>query len=171
MSKIIIVDKEDQIIGYKERNDWDKSDIIRVSALWICNSAGESLIAQRSFSKARSPGCWAQSVAGTVEEGETYESNIVKEAEEELGLKIRIEDVVSAEKNFTDTDHPYFVQMYFYKTDMPISEFILRAEEVASVRWISLEDLSKWFAEKPEDFTPAFCACLSSYIDFNNKNQ
>lgn len=171
MSKIIIVNREDEIIDYKTRDDSSTTDIIRVSALWIYNSSGESLIAQRSFTKTRSPGLWAQSVAGTVEEGETYESNIVKEADEELGLKITAEEIIPAPKVFTDTDHPYFVQMYFYKTDMSVSEFIPRIGEVEGVRWINLEELSAWFADKPENFTPAFGACLSAYKKFANENK
>ncbi len=166
MSKIIIVNREDEIVEYKERNDWSTIDIIRVSALWIYNSVGEVLIAQRSLNKARSPGLWAQSVAGTVEEGETYESNILKEAEEEIGLKIEKADLTLAPKNFIDTEHAYFVQMYFYKTDRLISDFVPRVGEVEQVRWISIEELTSWFAEKPQDFTPAFKYCLADYKNF-----
>ena len=85
--KIIIVDEDDNIIGSKERNSIVSGDIYRVSALLIENSKGEILLAQRALTKKHDPGKWGPPVAGTVEEGETYESNIVKEAEEELGLK------------------------------------------------------------------------------------
>ena len=85
--KIIIVDKNDKIIGYKIRGTLDKNGIYRVSALWITNSLGEILLARRSRKKDKHPLKWGPAVAGTVEEGETYEQNIVKEAWEELGLK------------------------------------------------------------------------------------
>ena len=54
-AKIIIVNGEDKIIGYKKRGTLDLSDIYRVSALWIQNSKGEILLAQRSFDKKTIP--------------------------------------------------------------------------------------------------------------------
>jgi len=86
--KIIIVDENDNPIGLKERGtlDYDK-DIYRVSALWITNSKGQILIARRALTKKQNPGKWGPGVAGTIDEGETYDSNIIKEAKEELGLQ------------------------------------------------------------------------------------
>ncbi len=94
--QIPIVNEQDEIIGYKDRKDRNLVDITRVSALWITNEDGEILLAQRGLNKTHSPGLWGPAVAGTVEEGETYESNIIKEAEEEIGLVARegeVEDV------------------------------------------------------------------------------
>ena len=51
MSEVIIVDEKDNIISYKERKSISQKDIYRVSALWIMNSKGDSLLAQRSFNK------------------------------------------------------------------------------------------------------------------------
>lgn len=85
--KIPIVNESDEVIAYKERESIAVEDIYRVSALWVKNSKGESLLAQRAFTKKHSPGKWEPAVAGTVEEGEDYDSNIIKEIEEELGLK------------------------------------------------------------------------------------
>ena len=72
--KIILVNENDEIIGYKERGTLDKEDIYRVSALWIQNSKGEILLAQRSFNKNNNPRKWGPAVAGTNDEGESYES-------------------------------------------------------------------------------------------------
>ncbi|GAF94063.1 unnamed protein product, partial [marine sediment metagenome] len=81
-SKIIIVDDNDKIIGYKERDTLKREDIYRVSALWITNSHGEILLARRHHTKSHRPRKWGPAVAGTVDAGETYEDNIIKEAEE-----------------------------------------------------------------------------------------
>jgi len=86
--KRIIVDKNDRVIGAKESQDIDfLNEIYRVSALWLWNSSGEVLVAQRKKSKGNDAGKWGPSVAGTVEEGESYEQNIVKEVEEEIGVR------------------------------------------------------------------------------------
>src|SRR3989338_10763955 len=84
--RIPIVNEQDEIIGYKDRKDRNKVDIARITGLWLWNEKGEALLAQRSFNKKMHPGMWGPAVAGTVEEGETYESNIIKESEEEIGL-------------------------------------------------------------------------------------
>lgn len=80
--RIPIVNEQDEIIGYKDRKDRNTVDITRITGLWLWNEKGEVLLAQRALSKDINPGLWGPAVAGTVEEGETYESNIIKEAEE-----------------------------------------------------------------------------------------
>ena len=84
--KIPIVNEQEEIIGYKERDDRNDKDIIRITGLWVTNKERNILLARRSFNKKHHPGVWGPAVSGTVEEGETYESNIIKEAEEEIGL-------------------------------------------------------------------------------------
>ncbi len=87
MTKTIIVNEKDKIIGSKERGTLTREDLFRVSALWVTNSKGEYLLAQRSFSKKHHPGKWGPAVEGTNQEGETYESNMIKETKGEIGLE------------------------------------------------------------------------------------
>ena len=121
--KIILVDENNKVIGSKERDDRDKADIIRVSGLWIFNSNKEVLIAQRSNNKVHDPGKWGPSAAGTVEEGETYVSNILKEAKEELGISITEKDLIVGSCEINSTSHRYFGQRFFAKVDLPITSF------------------------------------------------
>ena len=80
--QIQIVDKNDTVIGTKERDEIDySSDIYRVSALWLTNSNGQALIAKRAMAKKNSPGKWGPAVAGTLETDETYETNIYKDGD------------------------------------------------------------------------------------------
>ena len=85
-SKFTIVDENDNIIAQKERANIKPEDIYRVAALWVTNSKGDILLAQRALSKKHDPGKWGPAVAGTVEERETYRANIIKETSEEIGL-------------------------------------------------------------------------------------
>jgi isopentenyldiphosphate isomerase len=50
---IILVDENDAIIGAKKRSlvSMAIGDIYRITALWVTNSEGAILLAQRSFSK------------------------------------------------------------------------------------------------------------------------
>ena len=88
--KVIVVDKNNNIIGSKYRDELQSNDIIRVVGVWIENEKGEVLIAQRSFNKKHDPGKWGPAVAGTLEEGESYALNILKEVKEEIGISLSL---------------------------------------------------------------------------------
>lgn len=148
--KIPIVDENDNIIEYKDRNDRDFNAIYRVSSLWVTNSKGEILLARRAFDKKHDPGKWGPAVAGTVEEGETYESNIIKEAEEELGLK-NIKPTLGA-KLRKKTKWNYFTQQFNLLLDKDISDFKVQEKEVAEIKWFTEKGLRKELEEHPDDF-------------------
>jgi isopentenyl-diphosphate Delta-isomerase len=148
--QIIIVNNQDEVIGYKERGAQSKQDIYRVSALWITNSKGDILLAQRKFTKSHDPGKWGPAVAGTLEEGETYESNILKEAEEEIGLK-NISPVLGLKRRSTG-EHNYFTQWYTLTLDKPARNFTIQEEEVEQVKWFTRKELEKKQLEYPENY-------------------
>lgn len=151
-SKIIIVDENDNIIAYEDRDSLKIEDIYRVSALWIENSKGEILMARRALTKAHSPGKWGPAVAGTLEEGETYDSNIFKEAEEEIGLK-NVKFKKGSKIKIMLAGRPrYFLQWYAIKINRPLEEFKIQKSEVAEVRWFSKEELKKKLEENPNEF-------------------
>jgi isopentenyldiphosphate isomerase len=151
--RIPVVNEQDKIIGYKDRKDRNKIDITRITGLWLWNEKGEALLAQRAFTKSFNPGKWGPAVAGTVEEGETYESNIIKEAEEEIGLKDLKPNL--GPKYRRTTLHAYFAQWFFATIDSnyPLTK---QDNEVEAVRWFSKDELFKMMDEKPEMFIPSF---------------
>lgn len=150
MTRIIIVNELDEEIGLKERSAIAAEDIYRVSALWVENSHGDILLAQRSLSKAKSPGKWGPAAAGTVDEGESYELNIIKEAEEEIGLKLTPGDLTLGPKIRMQGMHVHFTQWFYAIVDKPIGEFILQKEEVMGLRWISRDDFLRELESSPD---------------------
>ena len=86
MTRVPLVDLNDQIVEYKERDETTPRDRLRIAALWLTNTKGEILIAQRALTKKHHPGRWAFACTGVVDEGETYEQTIRRELREELGL-------------------------------------------------------------------------------------
>jgi isopentenyl-diphosphate delta-isomerase len=148
--KVIIVDEQDNIIGYKDRESVKQEDIYRVSALWITNSRGDILLAQRAFTKSHNPGKWGPAVAGTVEEGEDYEKNIYKEAEEEIGLK-NIKFKLGPKERRTG-EHNYFLQWYLLVINKPENEFIRQESEVEAINWFTREKLKNDMKIEPSKF-------------------
>lgn len=150
-NKIIIVDVNNNPVGLKTRDEFDRStDYYRCTGIWITNSKGEILIAQRKFTKKHDPGKWGPGVAGTVEEGETYESNAYKELEEELGIvgvKLRLGPLVNSLPK-----RRFFGQWYFCTIDKSAKDFRLQENEVEKVMWISRDDLIKDIEINPDKY-------------------
>lgn len=161
-SKIIIVDENDKVIGHKNRGTLDKQDIYRVSALWITNSKGQILLAERHHTKSHHPRKWGPAVAGTVDEGETYEGNIIKEAEEELGVK-NIKPKIGP-KTKTDNEYHHFVQWYILNIDLDIGQFKIQEDEVEEIKWFSQGELAEQLQKNPEKFLPTMKKHLELFL-------
>lgn len=150
MTRTTIVNEQDEVIGYKSRDEISPTDIYRVAALWVTNSKGDILLAQRAMSKKNDPGKWGPAVAGTVEEGETYDSNIVKEAFEELGLK----DIrpVKGPKVRISQKHQYWLQWYSLVLDAPIESFVVEPKEVMAIGWFTPKELREKLSSETTSF-------------------
>lgn len=148
--KIPIVDKDDNVIEYRERNAVDANSIYRVSALWVTDSDGNILLARRALNKSHNPGKWGPAVAGTVEADETYESNIIKEATEEIGLE-KIRPIIG-NKKLKKGEWTYFAQEFILTLPSGFADFKIDQNEVAEVRWFSPEQLKIELRQNPDSF-------------------
>lgn len=163
--EIIIVDKEDNVIAYKDRYKLNPNDIYRVSALWLRNSKGDILLAQRSFDKKHHPGKWGPAVAGTVKKGQSYDDNIIEETAEEIGLEnIKLS---KSFKRFNSGVYYHFTQWYTLIIDKEIKDFIIDPEEVAGIKWFTKAEIRKKLDENPDFFTPY----LKSYFELFESNE
>ena len=152
--KIQIVNANDELIGVKERSEIDfQNDIYRVSALWVTNSKGETLLAKRAAIKRNDPNKQGPAVAGTIDEGETYDENIYKEADEEIGL-MGVE-FTKIKKTRITYPRNYFCQWYSVILDRDPNSFKLQDDEVAEVVWVDVEQMKQELQATPEKYVPA----------------
>lgn len=151
---IPIVNAQDEVICHKSRSEIDfNKDIFRTASLWITNSQGDILLAKRRIDKKVDPGKWAEAVGGTVENDDSYEETVIREAEEELGItSIHIE---KGPKQLITTPCSYFVQWYTATIDKAISEFTIQEDEVAQIAWIPKKQLLRELDENPEKYIAA----------------
>lgn len=164
MHRVILVDKEDNILGYKDREELQDTDLHRIAALWVEDEEGNVLIAQRSAQKKIHPNLWGPAASGTIEEDETYESNIVKEAEEEIGLTGLT--LIPITKMLLHNNQR---MCQLYKTIIPhkpTEEFIIQEDEVAGVRWMSKEALAKGIRENSAIYGPS----MKEYLHLTLEN-
>ncbi|MFA7191970.1 MAG: NUDIX domain-containing protein [Candidatus Paceibacterota bacterium] len=151
--KIPVVNEQDEIIGYKDRSDRNPEDIIRITSIWITDENGDVLMQQRKLDKKNNPGLWSAAVAGTVEEGETYESNAYKEMEEEIGVN----DVplTMSKKMYGDTTAgKRFLQIFTAQFSRE-KKLTAQESEVEQLKWFTKEELLRELKENPNDFVGA----------------
>ncbi|HEY4963618.1 MAG TPA: NUDIX domain-containing protein [Candidatus Saccharimonadales bacterium] len=157
---IVIVDKDDKPIGFKSYEELKYRDIYQVSALWLTDvGSGDILLAQRKWTKHNDPGKWAAAVAGTVDQGENYQINIIKEIEEEIGLK-DLELKLGPKQFSDDGSHKYFVQWFLAKVDKENTRIIIQEEEVEGVDWMSENKLIQDVRTNPDKYAPNFIDSL-----------
>ncbi len=151
----VIVDEQDNPIGSKPWRDVQYADVYRVSALWLTDArTGEALIAQRKWTKKNDPGRWGPAVAGTIELNETYETNIAKEIEEEIGLTGL--SLTFGPKTYTDDgQHKFFCQWFLASVDKGNIQLKLQEDEVEGVKWVSKDWLLADLAKNPRNYTPS----------------
>jgi len=101
----------------------------------IIRRAGKILITQR-FDKAHLGGMW-EFPGGKVEAGETLEAALQREIQEELGLKIRVDD------EYLHTEHDYptkSIRLHFF--NCTILEGEPQPLDVADLRWVEPAQLT-----------------------------
>ena len=84
-----VVDRSDIAIGRASREEVHRNGLLHRSAhLLVFDGSGRVLLQKRSMVKDRFPGRWDSSVSGHVDSGESYDQCIVREAMEEIGIRL-----------------------------------------------------------------------------------
>ena len=158
--RIPIVNEQDEIIGYEERETRNPKHICRVTGLWVTDKDQNILLAQRALVRKFNPGMWGPAVSGTVEEGETYKSNIIKEAREEIGL-VNFE-LILGPKNRVSSGHEYFGQWFTAIVDNDYL-FVKQIEKVENIKWFAKSEIIKLLDENPAMFSKNFRSYLNLF--------
>ncbi len=161
---LTLVDENDTVIGRKDSSILAATDIFRVARLLIINSKGQLLLAQRAFTKRNDPGLWGLAVEGRVEDGETYESNIRKEAAEEIGIEV--DNLELGSKLRMTGKYNHYCQFFVYRADLRIDQLVLQKEEVEMAQWFDMPALQRELSAHPEKFGYRFDLILEQALPF-----
>ena len=153
-----LYDKNRTLTGEKIKKD----DIVPQGRYYVTvmvfieNSNGDILLQQRSKAKG---GKWA-TTGGHPKSSETSEMGIRNEIKEELGIIVDNDNLVCYKTIQTEDD---FVDFYYLKKDIELSEINMQQEEVQNVKWFSKQQIDKMIEN--DDF---FKYHIQPYKDFLN---
>ena len=136
----IVVDEQDNILGYRSRYDChhDKTLIHRSIGIAIYNDKGEILLQKRSNQKDTHPGKYSMSVGGHVTKGQSYEEAAYREMLEELGIKSEL----TFAKNFLSRSDVETEMVSLYTTTYN-GPFHIAKDEVEEVCFFTKEAITK----------------------------
>lgn len=150
MELLDVIDEQDNVIGQMNHSDIDKKLLPhRIVHVLIFDKEGNMLLQKRSMKKSFCPGYWSTAVGGHVQSGETYEVAALREFEEELGVKVKI-DFLFKTKYYDPRG--FFMILGIFKTTYE-GDFKLNPEEVESVNYFSRKKLNEMI-ERGELFHP-----------------
>ncbi len=134
--------------GRKRKSEVHRDgDWHRAAHLWLLTPDGRVLLQRRSLAKENHPGLWDVSVAGHVSAGETAVEAAVREAEEEIGLALRAEELrhvaTIAEESvlrggtYIDREHH---EVFVCRRELDLGALKLQEDEVDEVALVTLAE-------------------------------
>jgi isopentenyl-diphosphate Delta-isomerase len=158
-----VVNERDEVIGQNSRSEVHRLGLMhRAIHVLVFNSRGEVFLQKRSMKKDTHPGVWDSSASGHLDCGEDYENCAIREVREEIGLQLdecprRLCKIAACAE--TDKEH---VWVYVCTSEGP---FTLHPEEIERGEWFQPENVTKWIAERPQDFASAFRLVWRMYLE------
>lgn len=157
MEHVVLVNEQDQQIGIMEKM---AAHIVprlhRAFSIFIFNSKGELLLQQRALSKYHSPGLWTNTCCSHPCDGETLAQATSRRLMEEMGMQCDMHEVFTfiykAPVGLGLIEHE-FDHVWFGQSDEVPQ---INTEEVASWKYMRLEDLQADIKAHPELYTEWF---------------
>lgn len=157
-----VVNERDEVIGKRPRSEVHRLGLMhRATHVLVFNKRGQVFLQKRSMNKDRQPGLWDSSASGHVDSGEHYDTCVVRELREEIGLQVpqvprRLFKLPASAE--TDQEH---VWVYRCEAEGP---FRLHPEEIECGDWFEPNEVTRWMKERPEDFASALLVIWKKVI-------
>ncbi|MBI2148326.1 NUDIX domain-containing protein [Candidatus Woesearchaeota archaeon] len=131
----------------------------RASHIWIYNSKGEILLQLRAKEKLLYPDMWDISAAGHISAGEDPFTSGLREVEEEIGLKLKKEDlnfwmIRKVKTIFREIKNNEFYYIYFFNFDGDVNQLKLQKEEVQKIQFIPIDKIEEELKINPSKYVP-----------------
>lgn len=158
-----IVSDDDKITGQALRSAVHRQGLQhRGVHVFLFNERGEMLIQKRSADRAASPSLLDCSVSEHVKAGESYLEAAVRGLKEEMGVEgIELTRRGKIQMEYGPNDNE-ISEIYIGKVDPALVKF--DPEEIAEVKYMSLDEIRAGMAAQKESFCGWFVELLKWYV-------
>ena len=135
--------KHEKLNYTKGRKELENGEFRLSCFVWIINDKDEILIQQRLSTAKNCPNMWETTSGGALE-GDDALSGVLRELEEELGIKANKDDLrfIGSYARVND-----FVEVFLLKSNISISELKLQEDEVQAVKWVTIKEFEQIVSE------------------------
>ena len=163
---VILVDESDNQIGLMPKMEaHEKAVLHRAFSVFVFNSKNELMLQQRALEKYHSPGLWTNTCCSHQREGETNIEAGQRRLMEEMGFVTDLKETTSFiykapfDNGLTEHEYDHVLVGSFE------SEPKINPEEVASWKWMALEDVKEDIKENPNHYTAWFKIIFDKFYE------
>ena len=163
---VILVNESDEPQGTMEKIEaHEKALLHRAFSVFVFNDNKELMLQQRALHKYHSPGLWTNTCCSHQRMGEDSLSAGVRRLREEMGFETQLEFKGSFiykapfDNGLTEHELDHILIGHYNGTPQ------INPEEVASWRWISMDDLKTDINTHPELYTVWFKIIFHKYCE------
>lgn len=149
-----VVNSNDEVIGCNTRSEVHKLNLLHRSVhAIVMNQSGQVFLQHRGPDRDNNPDLWDSSVAGHLQAGEDYDQAMVRETEEEIGIRLDQPPEKLFKLKASPTTDYEFCWIYKILNDGP---FEIDINEAVEGRWFSPLELDNWIDTSPQELTDCF---------------
>ncbi|MDP2687447.1 MAG: isopentenyl-diphosphate Delta-isomerase [Aequorivita sp.] len=155
--QVILVNENDEKIGLMPKQEAHEKGVLhRAFSIFIFNNKNELMLQQRALHKYHSPGLWTNTCCSHQRDGETSLEAGKRRLFEEMGFSTDLKETTSFiykapfDNGLTEHELDHILVGNFEKTPE------INTEEVASWKWMHLEEVKKDIQNNPEIYTAWF---------------
>ena len=161
---VVLVDEHDNQVGLMPKMEaHEKAVLHRAFSVFVFNDQGELMLQQRAATKYHSPLLWTNTCCSHQRDGETSLAAGKRRLQEEMGFVCDLTEVFQfvykAPFDNGLTEHELdHVMIGTYNGEPNVNP-----EEVASLKWMSLEDVKNDMEDNPQQYTAWFKIIFKEY--------
>ena len=161
---VVLVDEHDNQVGLMPKMEAHQKAILhRAFSVFVFNGQGELMLQQRAATKYHSPLLWTNTCCSHQRDGETSLAAGKRRLQEEMGFVCDLTEVFQfvykAPFDNGLTEHELDHVMIGTHNGEPN----VNPEEVASYKWMSLEDVKNDMEDNPQQYTAWFRIIFKEY--------
>ena len=155
--QVILVNEKDQQIGLMPKMEAHEKGVLhRAFSVFIFNDKKELMLQQRALEKYHSPGLWTNTCCSHQRDGESSLEAGVRRLQEEMGFVTELKETTSFIYKA-----PFDNGLIEHELDhILVGNFngnpSVNQEEVASWKWMLLEDVKADINDNPDEYTAWF---------------